>query len=190
MLVTLIVGLAMAPLAMIRKQSQVEFIVAMLAFETIGLPSLITIILLMRMKPGPARLKTIVVLSLLPTLLIATAGGLFYLGGIPFFLIKVAREFAAGDFTHGPTVINAIVQVMVCLGINMSARCPVCHRRRLRLMKSPPASVGKWAAVYQCKGCEALASRSAPYIFVRARRLTETAEVNPNERLGNVPGKG
>ncbi|AGA29305.1 hypothetical protein [Singulisphaera acidiphila] len=162
MILTAVVGLAMAPLAMIRKDDRIEFIVAMVAFELIGLPALLTIILLSTMKPGSARLKTIVFLSLLPTLLISTAVGLYYIVGFPFFLRTCVSGFVAGDFRHLRTLCLFVIQFS-CLILSLSSRfltrCPMCHRRRLYFMRSSQSTVGEWAVAGKCQECGKRLSR-------------------------------
>lgn len=173
MILTAVAGLAMDPLAMIRKHDRIELIVAMVAFEFIGLPALITIILMSTMKPGPSRLKTIVILSLLPTLLAFTAVGLFYLVGFPFFLNQVASDFVAGDFRHLP-VLGLIVWQLLFWSPRFLARCPECQRRGLRLMRSPPSTGGRWAVIYECQDCKTRSGRNVFKFFARTRRLVET----------------
>src|SRR5690348_12269188 len=73
MVVVLVSGLAMAPVAMYRQQARIELIVATVGFETIGLPTLTTLLLLANMEPGRARTRMIMLLCLTPVLLILAA---------------------------------------------------------------------------------------------------------------------
>ncbi|WP_406699850.1 hypothetical protein V5E97_13475 [Singulisphaera sp. Ch08] len=173
MILTSIVGLAMAPLAMIRKHDRIELIVAMVAFELIGLPALITIILLSTMKPGPARLKTIAFLSLLPTILLTSAVGLVCLAGFPFSLKMVALDFANGNFRQLP-MLGVIVYQILYASSRFHSRCPACHLRRLRYMRPPPENVRKWFVTFECQECGKLSCRNMFKLLARPRQLAET----------------
>lgn len=179
MFLTFVVGLALTPLAMVRNHDRIELIVAMVGFEVIGLPALITLVLLLTMKPGPQRLKTILFLSLVPTLLIAATVGLSYLVSFPFFLITVVTEAAAGNFRHLPNL-GILVYGLIFLKLaGFLDRCPTCQTRRLRLMKSPPPTSRKWLVVYECKGCGWVACRNAFHIFAQPQGLNASQETRP-----------
>lgn len=191
MILTVVVGLAMTPLAMVRKHDRVESIVAMVAFETIALPALTMIVLLLTMPPGPNRLRTIVILSLVPTLIAAAVVGLVFLATI----LSNAREIASGDLRHAPVLMVIVGQLIFQLMLRGAHRCPSCRQRQLRLLNSKERSadlLGRGKTIYECKVCGVRSSRSG-WQFLRMPQPLDSQEADratPTARPVAVPVSG
>jgi hypothetical protein len=154
MLVILVIGLALAPIEMILRHTDPRMIAALLGFETIGLPTLVTIVLMATMEPGRARTRLIVLLSLLPVLLVLAIVSFLYVWTLLFGMRTQNR-----DIVFHTLIVLLVVGTQVWIGL--PPRCPSCRRRRLRQVsyraESPHA--GYRTERFECVECGRHSSR-------------------------------
>jgi|GEM_PF-3915690 len=191
MILTLVVGLAMTPLAMVRKHDRIESIVAMVAFETIALPALTMIVLLLTMPPGPNRLRTIVILSLVPTLIAAAVVGLVFL----VVILSEARDIALGNFRNTPIWIVVGSQLFFHVMLRRPLVCPSCGQRPLQPVNTKEVLadfLGRVKPVYECKACGARSTRQTWQVFRKPQLLVSGEADGPTSPAGPgvVPASG
>lgn len=161
MLVILLTGLAFAPVAMYRNRAPVELIVATVAFETIGLPALVILVLVATMDPGPVRTRRIVVLSLVPVLLIVATFGIAEVWALSTNFYTAMVRFAYGSPSSLFWCLFVLVENLVLVRFCLPPRCPACRRFKLRCEASPAAGwTRRSTQSLTCKACGARSSRT------------------------------
>jgi hypothetical protein len=149
MLLILGVGLALAPVEMIRRHADPLMIVALVGFEIIGLPALVTIVLMATMKPGRERIDLIMILSWTPVTSLLVLGGLWGIG-------RLVYEARRQNYSY--LFMMAVCMLMTITLRRLSRpRCLACTRRpRLRVVSSRREGEDWFSTErYRCNDCGA-----------------------------------
>lgn len=149
MLIILGVGLALAPVEMIRRHADPLMIVALVGFEVIGLPALVTIVLMATMKPGRERIDLIMILSWTPATSLLALGGLWGIGRL-VYEVRISKASNLLLFVASMLAVSLIRRLSL-------PRCSACARRpRLRAVSSRREGEDWFSTVrYRCDDCGA-----------------------------------